>query len=190
MMWRTCTIASVARTATHAVHPPISRFGAMTMLKAQMRIVVICQVMLALGGATAAHAQGAGPCREIVAACREAGFVQGGARTGDGIQVDCIRPIMQGSAQPRRAAKPLPQIAPQVVAACTARNPDFGQRNRAPAAATPRSPPPPAATEPAPTPRPQGAQGKSIYPPPLAGRAGWGRLHFRPERSVPTSSSS
>src|SRR6266481_5944898 len=98
------------------------------MSKTRMRIAAICQIMVAVGGATAAHAQAAGPCREIVAACREAGFTQGGARTGDGIQVDCVRPIMLGTAQPPRAAKPLPQIDPQIVAACKARNPDFGQR--------------------------------------------------------------
>jgi len=137
-----------------------------------MRIAAICQIMMAVGGATAAHAQAAGPCREIVAACREAGFTQGGARTGDGIQVDCVRPIMLGTAQPPRAAKPLPQIDPQIVAACKARNPDFGQqRNRAPNDTAPRSPPPPAGTEPAPLPvsPPQAGEGKSIHPPPLAG---------------------
>jgi len=137
-----------------------------------MRIAAICQIMMAVGGATAAHAQAAGPCREIVAACREAGFTQGGARTGDGIQVDCVRPIMLGTAQPPRAAKPLPQIDPQIVAACKARNPDFGQqRNRAPNDTAPRSPPSPAGTEPAPLPvsPPQAGEGKSIHPPPLAG---------------------
>ncbi len=144
----------------------------MTMSKTRMRIAAICQIMVAVGGATAAHAQAAGPCREIVAACREAGFTQGGARTGDGIQVDCVRPIMLGTAQPPRAAKPLPQIDPQIVAACKARNPDFGQqRNRAPNDTAPRSPPSPAGTEPAPLPvsPPQAGEGKSIHPPPLAG---------------------
>src|SRR5437899_6058377 len=81
--------------------------GAMTMSKTRisktpMQIAAICQIMMALAGATAAHAaQAAGPCRQILAACQEAGFTQGGARTGDGIQVDCVRPIMQGTAQPR-----------------------------------------------------------------------------------------
>ncbi len=74
--------------------------------------------------------------------------MQGGARTGDGIQLDCVRPIMLGSAQPRRATKPLPQIDPQTVAACKDRNPDFGQRTRGPADAAQPSPPPPSGTEP------------------------------------------
>src|SRR5712675_2866920 len=40
--------------------------GAMTMPKTPMRIAAICQIMMAFAGATAAHAQAAGPCREIV----------------------------------------------------------------------------------------------------------------------------
>jgi hypothetical protein len=71
------------------------------------------------------------PCAEIVAACRQAGFVQGGAKAGNGLQLDCIAPIIQGTPQPRRASQPLPQIAPQLVAACKARNPNFGQRSAA-----------------------------------------------------------
>jgi hypothetical protein len=71
------------------------------------------------------------PCAEIVAACRQAGFVQGGAGAGNGLQLDCIAPIIQGTPQPRRASQPLPQIAPQLVAACKARNPNFGQRSAA-----------------------------------------------------------
>jgi hypothetical protein len=117
-------------------------------LMSAMRIAASCQIMMAFAGVTAAHAQAApGPCRQIVAACLDAGFVQGGARTGDGIVVDCIRPIMLETAQRPRATKPLPQIDPQIVAACKTRNPDFGQGGRepAPADATPPSPPPPAA---------------------------------------------
>jgi hypothetical protein len=37
-----------------------------------------------------------GPCQQIMDACRQAGFMQGGAKTGAGLQVDCVRPIMQG----------------------------------------------------------------------------------------------
>src|SRR5260370_36591815 len=94
------------------------RAGAMTMSKTPMRIAAVCQIMMALAGATAAHAQAAGPCREIVAACREAGFTQGGAPTGHGIGGDCVRTIVLGAAQPPRAIKPLPPVDPPVVAAC------------------------------------------------------------------------
>jgi N-acetylglucosamine-6-sulfatase len=133
------------------------------MSKTRMRVAAICQIMIAFGGATAAHAaQAPGPCREIVAACQQAGFIPGGARTGDGTQVDCVRPIMQATAQPRRATRPLPQIDPQIVAACKAGNPDFGQGNRAPVDAAPPSPPPPAAAErtPLPVPPPHAGEGK------------------------------
>jgi hypothetical protein len=73
------------------------------------------------------------PCAQILAACEHAGFVRGGARTGNGLQVDCIRPVMTGTSQRGRASKPLPQIDAQVITACKARNPSFGQP-RAPAA--------------------------------------------------------
>src|SRR6266849_2480736 len=135
----------------------------------RMRIAAICQIMMALAGATAAHAsQAAGPCRQVVAACQEAGFTQGGARTGDGIQVDCVRPIMQGTAQQRRATRPLPQIEPELVAACKARNPNLGQRNAPPTDAAPPSAPPPARTEraPLPVPPPQAGEGRVGAPAP------------------------
>jgi hypothetical protein len=97
----------------------------------------------------------------------------GGARNGDGIQVDCIRPIMLGIAQPRNATKPLPQLDPQIVAACKARNPDFGQlgRRAPPAGATPLSPPPPAGAEAAPllAPPKQAAEGMTEAPVPPPG---------------------
>jgi hypothetical protein len=120
------------------------------------RIGTICIVILA--GATTAIAQAPrrGACGQIIAACQQAGFERGGAKAGNGIQVDCIRPIMQGAAQRRRAAKPLPQVAPEVVAACGAANPNFGQRIRAVAQPAPAAPSPlpepsaPPAQQPAP----------------------------------------
>jgi hypothetical protein len=83
-------------------------------------------------GASVAEAQAprrAGACGQIIAACQQAGFERGAAKAGNGIAADCIRPIMQNRAQPRRATKPLPQVAPELVAA--AANPNFGQRTRA-----------------------------------------------------------
>jgi len=78
-------------------------------------------------------------CAEIRAACEQAGFVQGGARSGDGLFVDCIVPIMRGTPQPRRASRPLPPINLQLVADCKAQNPNFGERNAPPSQA--RQPP-------------------------------------------------
>jgi hypothetical protein len=74
-----------------------------------------------------------GPCAQILTACEQAGFVRGGARTGNGLQIDCVRPVMAGVSQRPQASKPLPNIDAQLIAACKARNPNFGQA-RVPAA--------------------------------------------------------
>jgi class 3 adenylate cyclase len=65
------------------------------------------------------------PCAQIKLACEQAGFVQGAAPGGNGIQIDCVLPIMRGIRQPLWVSKPLPPIDPQVVAACKARNQTF-----------------------------------------------------------------
>jgi hypothetical protein len=99
----------------------------MTMLPRVTGIVVLCATVILLGAdGAAAQAPRRGPCAQIVAACEQAGFERGAARAGNGIQVDCVRPIMQGAAQPRRATKPLPQISPDLVAACRESNPNLG----------------------------------------------------------------
>jgi hypothetical protein len=95
--------------------------------------IVRLRVLSTIGGLVAAltsptvHAQPIGPCVQIRIACEQAGFVLGGAHQGNGLLVDCIRPIMQGMPQLRNASKPPPPIDPQLVAACKARNPIFGQ---------------------------------------------------------------
>jgi hypothetical protein len=66
------------------------------------------------------------PGAQIREACAQAGFIFKGANMGIGILVDCIRPIMAGTPQRRQAAKPLPEIDPKLVVACTNRNPNFG----------------------------------------------------------------
>jgi N-acetylglucosamine-6-sulfatase len=90
---------------------------------ARIRIGLLCAVVMIFGAASAAQ----GPCEQIRAACQGAGFVQGGARGGAGLQVDCIDPIMQGAAQASKGSRPLPQVDPNIVAACKAGNPSFGQ---------------------------------------------------------------
>jgi hypothetical protein len=72
-------------------------------------------------------AQGSGPCQQIVIACKDAGFVQGGAKEGNGLWKDCVGPIMQGTPQPHDAIRSLPQINSQIVGECKAKHPDFGQ---------------------------------------------------------------
>jgi hypothetical protein len=93
--------------------------------------IVVVVVHALLGGLAAGLAaqppQDARPCDQITGACKAAGFTQGSVGTGTGLQLDCVIPIMQGTAQPPGTALPLPHVAPQVVAACKALHPDFGQ---------------------------------------------------------------
>jgi hypothetical protein len=114
-----------------------------------LRLGAICAVVIF--GASVAEAQAqaqaprrAGACGQIITACQQAGFERGAAKAGNGIAADCIRPIMQNRPQPRRATKPLPQVAPEMVAACAAANPNFGQRTRTAQPAAPGQAPAPA----------------------------------------------
>ena len=85
--------------------------------------LLLSLAMLGLCGVSAAHAQqGHGHCRLITAACLNAGFALGKAKEGTGLWLDCINPIMQAAAQRRMASKALPQVDPQIVAACKATN--------------------------------------------------------------------
>ena len=94
----------------------------------RIRVHTLCAAAFALGTFFAPHAAAAqGPCEQIAEACRQAGFERGAAREGTGLQVDCMRPIMQGTAQPNRTSKPLPQVDSKIVAACKARNPNLAQ---------------------------------------------------------------
>ena len=85
------------------------------------------------------------PCAQIAAACTQAGFVRGGASKGSGLEVDCVRPIIEGKGGAKRSAKPLPQVDSQVVAACRAANPGLGQRG---ASSRGAEPPPGSASSP------------------------------------------
>ena len=72
-----------------------------------------------------------GPCKEIKEACEKAGFVKGEAKEGYGLWVDCIEPIMKGTAQPGKAKKPLPSVRADLIGACKAKHPNFGQGHKA-----------------------------------------------------------
>lgn len=114
-------------------------------------IGMLCVIVVGFGVASASQAA-QGPCEQIMAACQTAGFVRGGGAGGNGLLVDCINPIMQGKAQTRKASKPLPEISPDVVAACKAKNPSFGQpralTSESGDQSSPTTAPPPAATAP------------------------------------------
>jgi hypothetical protein len=88
----------------------------------------ICMLAVVLGAPVASTAaEGRGPCEQIRAACESAGFIQGAANMGAGLQVDCIIPIVSGMPQRPRARMPLPQVNPRLVAECTASRPHFGR---------------------------------------------------------------
>jgi N-acetylglucosamine-6-sulfatase len=88
---------------------------------------ILCAITGCLGATLAGPAEAApGACAQIRQACQAAGFVPGGARAGNGLQGDCLVPIVQGVPQPRRATRPLPAVDSQTVAACRAENPGFG----------------------------------------------------------------
>ena len=77
-------------------------------------IFAVGMAVFGLGGVLAMQAAPRYPaCAEIRAACKQAGFERGRAKTGEGIFVDCIAPIMRRAPQPRRASKPLPQNQPR-----------------------------------------------------------------------------
>lgn len=71
------------------------------------------------------------PCALITAACTRAGFAPNKAKIGAGIMVDCLQPIMAGTPQRKQATRALPQIDPQIVAACKERDPNFAKGGRA-----------------------------------------------------------
>jgi lipoprotein-anchoring transpeptidase ErfK/SrfK len=99
------------------------------MRRIQRSFGIFCLLAVALGAPTAAVAQGHGACAQIRAACQSAGFVQGAANLGIGLQVDCVAPIVRGTAQRPRARKPLPQVDPQLIAQCANSHPRFGRPN-------------------------------------------------------------
>ena len=99
-----------------------------TMVQNRWKRVSKITMVIGLGAMLAASAAPAvGPCEQIRVACQGAGFVQGGVNEGAGLQLDCIAPLMQGAGQRHKASKPLPQVSPEIVAACKAQNPGFGQ---------------------------------------------------------------
>jgi hypothetical protein len=76
-----------------------------------------------------------GPCAQVIAACQKAGFVRGGTNSRNRLQIDCIQPIMQGKVAEYKAGKPLPELDSQLLVACRARNPRFGQPQAPPSGA-------------------------------------------------------
>jgi hypothetical protein len=57
------------------------------------------------------------PCEQIRTACKNAGFVQGGP-IGSRLVLDCFNPLVFGQKPPRGLSAPLPQVTPELAAAC------------------------------------------------------------------------
>jgi lipoprotein-anchoring transpeptidase ErfK/SrfK len=147
-------LATLRRGSIHAIamRRTRARTGALGLLV--FAIAVPLSVPVA-----AAPLPSAGACVQIRMACLDAGFVQGAARDGIGLQIHCIMPIVQARPQPPTARRPLPTVSPQLVADCRADNATFGQARllppqapaqplpappTSPGAATPNGNPPPA----------------------------------------------
>jgi hypothetical protein len=94
-------------------------------------ILVLALVILTADGFAQTTPEKEGPCRQIKEACQRAGFVQGEAKEGYGLWVDCIDPLMRGTAQPSKAKRPLPTVGADLINACKARHPNFGEGHSA-----------------------------------------------------------
>jgi hypothetical protein len=66
------------------------------------------------------------PCENITAACTP-NFVAGGYAKGNGIEWDCVCPLMQGKAQLPGATAALPTVPASTISACTAKHAKFGK---------------------------------------------------------------
>jgi hypothetical protein len=116
--------------------------GVIAMRRHEICIAALAALLAGSGMASAQQGQGLPrPCAALRQVCVQAGFVPQGARAGEGLVIDCIRPLMQGIPQPRRATKPLPAVDPQLVEACRAQNPNFGTANAAQQQRGPQQPP-------------------------------------------------
>jgi hypothetical protein len=76
--------------------------------------IVLCTLFVGGVASPSRAEQDRGACAQIIAACKNAGFVQGGASSGSGLQVDRVRPIMQGKAakhKGRQALVPSPSAS-------------------------------------------------------------------------------
>jgi N-acetylglucosamine-6-sulfatase len=111
------------------------------------RLIAIRMFLPVCSVALSASMAAQNPCAQIRAACQSAGYVQGGVKSGKGLQVDCVQPLLQGMTTNAKTGKPLPQVDPQLIAACRARNPNSAQSGGAAAnqdsehAAAPLPPP-------------------------------------------------
>lgn len=82
-------------------------------------LALVSTAALAKGGAP-------GPCKQIAEICKNAGFIPGDWKKGDGLWRDCVDPIMQGATTVPGGTKALPTVDAGLIAQCKAKNPKFG----------------------------------------------------------------
>jgi hypothetical protein len=82
--------------------------------------------VLVLAQAKKADHGAPGPCKAVEQACKNAGFIRGDWKKGDGLWRDCVDPIMQGTMNVPGATKPLPTVDAKAIADCKAEHPKFG----------------------------------------------------------------
>ena len=56
------------------------------------------------------RAQDRMPCLQIKTACEQSGFKQSDVGNSNGLQVNCIRPLMAAVPQRAKSTRPLPQV--------------------------------------------------------------------------------
>ena len=77
-----------------------------------------------------ANMQRSYPCAQISKSCKDAGFTKDAGKGGSDLSADCVVPLIEGKPQASDAAKPLPQIDPQIIAACKQMNPYYGHPSK------------------------------------------------------------
>jgi len=87
-------------------------------------LLALCPVIALAQAKKGDHAPG--PCKQVEQACKNAGFIQGDWKKGDGLWRDCVDPIMQGQTSVPGASKPLPAVSAGAIAECKAQHPKFG----------------------------------------------------------------
>ena len=108
----TLVVASAGSLELHPQHP-----------EAPMRLAgrgLLSIVCAAINVMATAPMRAQAPCEQIRTACKNAGFVQGGP-VGERLVLDCFNPLVLGEMPPKRVSRPLPQITPQLAAACKER---------------------------------------------------------------------
>ena len=86
----------------------------------------LCTALAFAQGQKSDHNTPPNECKEIAEACRQAGFIKGDWKKGDGLWRDCVNPIVQGKTSVPGATKPLPAVDGKLVADCKAKHPKFG----------------------------------------------------------------